>query len=165
MAAYRDRGIEVLAIVSLPANAQPSDVEVSMAAVFLALPETIGILDATGAGLPETTAAQAQVMAALKADGRGFVTLPRGLNSSTRAAEAASVPAVSIYRDFDAQGQDARVIRRFLDQAAFRARQESGVVMLGRVRPETISALILWSTANRASDVAQAPVSAILQSK
>ena len=66
-------------------------------------------------------------------------------------------------RDLDAEGQDARVIRRFLDQAAFRARQESGVVMLGRVRPDTISALILWGTANRAGQVALVPVSAVLR--
>lgn len=67
-----------------------------------------------------------------------------------------------IYRDIDGDDQDARVIRRFIDQAAFRARQESGVVLLGRVRPDTISALILWGTVNQGSDVAFVPLSAIL---
>jgi polysaccharide deacetylase 2 family uncharacterized protein YibQ len=80
-----------------------------------------------------------------------------------RAAEAAGVPAGVIYRDLDAEGQDARVIRRFLDQAAFRARQQSGVVLVGRVRPDTLSALILWGSANRAGDVTLAPVSAVLR--
>ena len=54
------------------------------------------------------------------------------------------------------------MIRRFVDQAAFRARQESGVILLGRVRPDTISALTLWGNANRAGQVALAPVSAVL---
>ena len=46
------------------------------------------------------------------------------------------VAAATLFRDFDKDGQDARVIRRFLDQAAFRARQDGSVVMLGRVRAE-----------------------------
>jgi len=49
-----------------------------------------------------------------------------------------------------------------MDQAAFKARQESGVVLLGRVRPDTISALNLWGNANRAGQVAMAPVTAVL---
>lgn len=162
MTAYRDRGIEVLAMIDLPANALPVDVEVAIAAIELALPEAIGVLDVTGAGVPDAAATQTQVMAALSGEGLGFVTASRGLNSSVRAAQTANVPHATLYRDLDSSGQDARVIRRFLDQAAFKARQESGVVMLGRVRPETISALILWSTANRSTDVEQAPVSAIL---
>ena len=55
-------------------------------------------------------------------------------------------------------------MRRFLDQAAFRAAQEeAGVIMMGRVRPDTISALLLWGLQDRASRVALAPVSAILK--
>ena len=54
-------------------------------------------------------------------------------------------------------------MRRFLDQAAFRAGQEeAGVIMMGRVRPDTISALLLWGLQDRASRVALAPVSALL---
>jgi polysaccharide deacetylase 2 family uncharacterized protein YibQ len=101
-------------------------------------------------------------MAALAADGRGLVTVSKGLNMALRAAEQAEVPAGLIFRDLDGDGQDVRVIRRFLDQAAFRARQETGVMLLGRMRPDTISALVLWGTANRAGQVALAPMSAIL---
>ena len=72
------------------------------------------------------------------------------------------MPSVVVFRDLDAENQDARVVRRFVDQAAFRARQESGVVLVGRVRPDTISALILWGTANQDEQVAVVPVSAVL---
>jgi polysaccharide deacetylase 2 family uncharacterized protein YibQ len=68
-----------------------------------------------------------------------------------------------VFRDFDGKGQGATVIRRFLDQAAFRASQEEdGVIMVGRLRPDTISALLLWGLQDRASSVALAPVSAVL---
>jgi polysaccharide deacetylase 2 family uncharacterized protein YibQ len=54
------------------------------------------------------------------------------------------------------------VIRRFLDQAAFRAGQDGGVIMLGRLRADTISALLLWGLQDRAGKVALAPISAVL---
>ena len=37
--------------------------------------------------------------------------------------------------------------------------------MLGRVRPDTISALLLWGLQDRAERVALAPVSALLKSQ
>lgn len=54
-------------------------------------------------------------------------------------------------------------MRRFLDQAAFKARQEEGVVMLGRLRADTVSALLLWGLQDRANSVALVPVSALLK--
>jgi polysaccharide deacetylase 2 family uncharacterized protein YibQ len=54
-------------------------------------------------------------------------------------------------------------MRRFLDQAAFRAAQDGSVVMLGRVRPDTISALLLWGLQDRAERVMLAPLSAVLK--
>lgn len=163
MEAYRAVGVEVIALATLPQGAQPTDVEVTLEAAFAAVPEAIGLLDAGAGGLQSELAATDQVMARLVAEGRGLVTQTQGLNMALRSAEAAGVPAGVIYRDLDAEGQDARVIRRFLDQAAFRARQQSGVVLVGRVRPDTLSALILWGTANRAGDVTFAPVSAVLK--
>lgn len=163
MEAYRAAGVEVIALVGLPEGAQPSDVEVTLEAAFAAVPEAVGLLDSAAGGLQSEPAAMDQVMVRLLAEGRGLVTQTRGLNMALRAAEAAGVPAGVIYRDLDAEGQDARVIRRFLDQAAFRARQQSGVVLVGRVRPDTLSALILWGSANRAGDVTLAPVSAVLR--
>ena len=162
-AAYRAAGFEVVAVPTLPEGASPSDVEVTLGAAFETLPEAVALLDAGEAGLRGPGAVAAQAMAALAAEGRGFVTVSQGLNAPLRAAEAAEVPSAVILRDLDGDGQEARVIRRFLDQAAFRARQESGVVMLARARPDTISALILWGTANRRGQVALVPVSAILR--
>ena len=98
----------------------------------------------------------------LAAQGRGFITVSQGLNFATRAAEQAGVHAGVVYRELDSDDQDARVIRRFVDQAAFRARQESGVILVGRVRPDTISALILWGTANQDDLVSVVPISAVL---
>ena len=162
MAAYRSAGIEVGVLAALPVGATAANVEVAFEATFAALPDTVLMLDAGDGGLQNDRAVTDQAMALLGREGRGLVTLSKGLNMALRAAEGADVPALAVYRDLDGEGQDARVIRRFLDQAAFRARQESGVALLGRLRADTISALILWGTANRAGQVVLAPASAVL---
>lgn len=72
------------------------------------------------------------------------------------------MPSATVFRDFDSADQTPTVIRRFLDQAAFRAGQEGGVIMMGRLRADTISALILWGLQDRASRVDLAPVSVLL---
>ena len=162
MASYRADGFEVAALAKLPEGAQPSDVEVTFESVFGTLPDSIAVLDAGGGGLQSDRAVTEQAMDILASQGRGFINASQGLNMAGRAAEAAGVPSAVIFRDLDSDDQDARVVRRFIDQAAFRARQDSGVVLVGRVRPDTISALILWGTANQDETVAVVPVSAVL---
>ncbi|HKK86552.1 MAG TPA: divergent polysaccharide deacetylase family protein, partial [Roseovarius sp.] len=98
--------------------------------------------------------------------GHGVVMHPKGLNTAQKLLSREGVSAASVFRDFDAKGQQATVIRRFLDQAAFKAGQEEvGVIMLGRMRAETVSALLLWGLQDRASRVALAPVSAVLKAE
>ncbi|MGZ9810542.1 divergent polysaccharide deacetylase family protein [Pseudoroseicyclus sp. H15] len=160
MEAWRAAGYEVAAIARLPEGATPQDTEVALEAVFRTLPEAVALVDAGGIATREPVAEQ--TMARLADEGRGFVTMDEGLGTGLRLAEAEGVPAGVVYRDLDGEGQDARVIRRFLDQAAFQARRYPGVVLLARLRPATISALTLWETANRAGQVQFAPLSVLL---
>lgn len=162
MDGYRAAGFEVAVLAKLPEGALPADVEITFESVFRTLPESVAVLDIGDGGLQSDRAVTEQAMDILAAQGRGFVTASQGLNMAGRAAGQAGVPAAVVYRDLDSNDQDARVIRRFVDQAAFRARQESGVVLVGRVRPDTISALILWGTANQDEQVALVPLSAVL---
>jgi polysaccharide deacetylase 2 family uncharacterized protein YibQ len=163
METYRAAGIEVLAIARLPEGAQPSDVEVTLGYAFGVLPQTIGLLD-TGGGVQADGAVAGQMVAVLAAEGRALVSAARGLNMGLRAAAEAGVPAHMIHRELDAEGQDAPAIRRQMDQAAFQARRESGVILLGRVRPDTISALTLWGSQLQPG-VALVPVSTLLRAR
>ncbi|WP_131801582.1 divergent polysaccharide deacetylase family protein [Cognatiyoonia koreensis] len=162
MEAYRAAGIEVAVKAKLPVGAQPADVEVALEAAFAALPETVMMVETGDGNLLEDRDVFAQAVAALASDGRGLLTVSQGLNTGLRTAEASGVPSGLIYRDLDAEDQNARVIRRFLDQAAFRARREDGVVLMARVRAETLTALIEWANANRSDQIMMAPVSAVL---
>ncbi len=159
---YRDEGFEVMAMVDLPVGAQPSDAETTLAVVFSRMPEVVGVLEGQAAGLQPSRDVADQVTGILRQGGFGLVTQDKGLNTMPKLAIKEGVPAAPIFRDFDSKGQTPTVIRRFLDQAAFKAGVEGSVIMLGRMRPETISALLVWGLQDRASQVALAPISAVL---
>lgn len=163
---YREQGYEVLAMVDLPDGASAADAEVAMQSYLDRVPGAVAVMEGTGTGLQSNRDAAVQLAPILKDSGHGLVMIPKGLNTVQKLLTRSGLPAASVFRDFDSRGQDATVIRRFLDQAAFRAGQEEGgVIMLGRLRPETISALLLWGLQDRASRVALAPVSAVLTAK
>ncbi|MEM6761158.1 MAG: divergent polysaccharide deacetylase family protein [Pseudomonadota bacterium] len=161
-AEYRAQGFEVLATLDLPPGATAADAEVNLSVALSRLPQVVGVLEGTGAGLQENRDASDQISEALLASGHGLVLQSKGLNTAQKLALRDGVPAGLVFRDFDSEAQTPTVIRRFLDQAAFRAGQEGGVIMLGRLRPDTISALLLWGLQDRAQRVALAPVSAAL---
>ncbi|WP_417741180.1 divergent polysaccharide deacetylase family protein [Salipiger sp.] len=161
--AYRDAGFEVLAIAGVPEGAQATDVEVSLEGSLGAVPEAVAVMEALGDGLQGSRAISEQAAQYLGASGHGLLMQPKGLNTGEALARREEVPTVSVFRDFDGDGQDPRVMRRFLDQAAFKARQEGDVVMLGRLRADTVSALLLWGLQDRASSVALVPISVVLR--
>jgi len=162
MAAYRAAGFEVLAGIDLPAGATATDAEVNLSVALEELPEVIGVFEGTLTGVQTTPMAGRQVAQILAQTGHGFVTQNRGLNTVQKLAVREGVPARVVFRDLDGKGQSGVVIRRFMDQAAFRAGQDGGVIMLGRLRAETLAALLSWSLQDRSGTVAMAPVSAVL---
>jgi polysaccharide deacetylase 2 family uncharacterized protein YibQ len=162
MKRYRDAGFEVMATVDLPEGFTAQDTEVSMSVILDDLPEVIGVLEGVGTGIQSNRTVSLQVASILAQTGHGLITQDKGLNTGTQVAERAGVPVQGVFRDIDSKNQTAVVIRRFLDNAAFKAGQEDGIVLLGRVRPDTISALLLWGLRDRAERVAIAPASTVL---
>lgn len=162
MRAHRQAGFEVVSLVDLPAAAQPVDAEVALDAGFNVLSQSVAVLEGTGSGIQGNRALSDQVTRIVGEAGYGLITQDNGLNTVPKLAERAGVPTAVVFRDFDGAGQTPTVMRRFLDQAAFRAGQQGSVVMLGRVQPDTVSALLLWGLQDRASRVALAPITAIL---
>lgn len=164
MRRYRDAGFEVLAVADLPEGAQAVDTEITMQTVLSAVPEAVAIIEGTGTGLQISRDASEQLAPILLESGHGLVLFPNGLDTARKLIGREGVPVATVFRDFDSKGQSATVIRRFLDQAAFKAgREEGGVIMLGRLRADTISALLLWGLQDRASQVSLAPISAVLR--
>jgi polysaccharide deacetylase 2 family uncharacterized protein YibQ len=165
MRVMRDAGFEVLATVDLPEGAKAQDAEVSLSAAIEAVPEALAVLEGARTGVQTSIDAASHAAAFLAASGHGLVAQNRGLNTVQMLATRAGVPAGVVFRDLDGEEQDPNAILRTLDQAAFRAGQEGGVILLGRLRPETIAALRLWSLEGRADRVSVVPVSRVLKSQ
>ncbi|SEL88385.1 Uncharacterized conserved protein YibQ, putative polysaccharide deacetylase 2 family [Roseovarius azorensis] len=160
---YRAAGFEVLAMTDLPEGASAMDAEVAMQTWLGRVPQAVAVLEGTGTGLQSSREASAQLAPILLESGHGLVMHPNGLGTVQKLIAREGVPSATLFRDFDGQGQNAAAIRRFLDQAAMKANQQAeGVIMLGRLRDETISALLVWGLQDRAASVALAPVSAVL---
>lgn len=162
IAMYRNEGFEVLGIIDLPEGALPTDAETTLGVLLPEMQEVVGILEGTAGGLQGSREVSDQVTEILAQSGHGLVAQAKGLNTMPNLARKEGVPAAPVFRDFDSKDQNERVIRRFLDQAAFKAGQQGAVIMLGRLRPETISALLVWGLQDRAGRVALSPVSAVL---
>ena len=161
-AAYRERGFELLAVVDLPSNGGEELADLALLPTLNSVSGLVGVLEGTGEGLQGNMELSEGVLRMVDASGYGLLLRSKGLNAAQQMAEGRGLPVETVFRDFDANGQDASIIRRFLDQAAFKARQEGSIVKVGRLRPATISALLLWGLQDRASSVALAPVSAVL---
>ncbi|SNS00192.1 divergent polysaccharide deacetylase family protein [Antarctobacter heliothermus] len=159
---YRDLGFEVLVLGDMPEGALAADVEVAMEGLIRAIPEAVAVLEDPDGSLQDSREVSSQVAAFLRDSGHGLITQPKGLNTAQKLALKDGVPSVTLFRDFDGEGQDASMVRRTLDQAAFRARQEGGVVMMGRLRADTISALVLWGLQDRSDTIALVPASVVL---
>ncbi len=126
-------------------------------------PLAVGVLEGVETGFQGNRALADQLSAVTGAGGLGLVTQAKGFNTVHKLAQREGIPSAVVFRDFDGAGQNPRAIRRFLDQAAFRANQEGSVIMLGRLQPDTISALLLWGLQDRASRVQLAPITATMK--
>ncbi|WP_333683328.1 divergent polysaccharide deacetylase family protein [Pontibaca methylaminivorans] len=162
MAHHRAAGREVLALLDLPGAAKASDAEVALEAGFNRLSQAIGVLEGEG-GFSGERALVEQVAAHLAESGRGLILRHGGPAGTPAPVRRAGVPAAGLFRDLDGAGQGPGAMRRFLDQAALRAGQDGPVILLGRLRPETLAALDGWFAQQRSARVAAAPVSAVLR--
>ena len=161
-AAYRAEGREVVMIPALPEGATPQDVEQALRVNFEMIPEAVAIMDVSGTSFQSDRAAVEQVVDVVADSGHGLITFPRGLNTAHQSASRAGVPAGLIFRRLDGGGETVEQIRRTLDRAAFRARNDEAVILVGTTAPDTLVAIMEWAAGNRARSVTLAPISAAL---
>lgn len=160
---YRAAGQEVVMLASgIPKAATASDLEQSFQANAAVLPQAVAVMDIGAGGFQDDRPLAALVVPLIASQGRGLLTFDKGLNAADQVARRDGLPAATIFRALDVEGEDAPLIRRYLDRAAFKAAQEGRVVVLGSTRPEMISALMEWAVEGRGASVALAPLTAVL---
>lgn len=159
---YRDAGREVVLIPSLPKGATPQDVEQALRVNFETINQAVAVMDVSGGSFQSDREAVSQVVDVIADSGHGLITFPRGLNTAHQRATRAGVATGLIFRELDGAGEDGAQIQRTLDRAAFRARQDEAVILVGSTNTTTLAALIEWALGNRAESVTLAPISAAL---
>ncbi len=163
-AAFREAGFEVVILGSMIAEgATAADVEVALAAVQEVLPQAVAVLDTPENRIQTDRPVLDAVVGVLAETGHGLVAFPRGLNAAEQSANRAGVPGATVFRMLDDDDQRATVITRFLDRAAFTATQEGAVIVVGRTRPDTVTALFSWALGSRSEGLALAPLSATIE--
>ena len=162
MAFWRAAGAEVALAGSLPRAATAQDAAQAIEAWRAAVPWAVAVVEPEPGTLQPDRAALAQLIDDLGESGHGLLVHSRGLNTTRDEAMRDGVPAGVIFRDIDGAGETPEIIRRFLDQAAFRASRNDGVILLGRTDPATIETIRDWSVGKRGQTIAIAPLSVML---
>lgn len=161
--AYREAGFEVVILGSMiPEGATAADTEVALSAAVVTLPEAVALIDTPEGRIQGDRPVLDATVAALAESGHGLLAFPRGLNAAEQSASRAGVPGATVFRFLDDEEQRATVITRFLSRAAFAAAQEGTVIVVGRTRPDTVTALFSWALGGRSEAVALAPLSATM---
>jgi polysaccharide deacetylase 2 family uncharacterized protein YibQ len=155
--------VVILAGGAIPEGAAPGDVEITLAAAQDTVPQAVAVMDNPASRIQADRPVLDATVAALGATGHGLLAFPRGLNAAEETARRTDLPAATFFRLLDDEDQRATVITRYLGRAAFAAGQEGAVVVAGRTRPDTVTALISWALGSRSEGVELAPVSAVLR--
>ena len=163
--AWRAAGAEIVAIPSLPAGAAGTGPLALFDATFDALPQAATIMAGSAQGFAGGPMAADEIAATLAETGHGLILRSGTSAPLAQAAERAGVPTAGIFRRVDGSGRDGRAVGRFLDQAAFEARNRGAVVVIADNSPETAEGLERFLESSRADSVVLVPVSAILRAQ
>ena len=164
-AQVRSTGHEVLTLLSLPRGAIPSDVETGFQSVRKLVPDAVAVIDNIGGQIASDRAVATQLSLALAESGHGLVLYNAGLNTAAQLANRAGVPNTQVFRNLASVGENAHAIRRMLQRAEFKARQDGDVVLTGKLNEETLRALQEWALDDRSGQTVLAPISAVLQQR
>ena len=161
----REREQEAVILADLPPEAAVQDVDSALTALVDLLPQTVGVIERQAGALQQSRDVMLHVPEVLNRTGHGLVVYEKGFNTLAKEAGKAGTPVATIYRNLDDADQNERAIRRFLDGAAFRAANSPSepIVILARLRRETMSAIRIWALQDRAHKTAVVPVSQLMK--
>lgn len=159
---YRNQGFEVVALVDYRAGAKAQDVEVVLSSVLANITDAVAVMESVAGTVQMSRETSTQTSDILQKTGHGLILYEKGLNTGLQYAMKIGVPAKTIYRMLDNKQEDEKAIRRFLDGAAFRARQHGHAIVVGHVRAITLSALAFWNLQERSKSIVKVPLSQVL---
>lgn len=165
LSSLRELEQEAVILADLPPEASVQDVDVALTALVNFLPQTVGVIERQAGALQQSRDTSLYIPEVLNRTGHGLIVYENGLSTLAEEANKSGTPVATIYRDLDGDNQNERTIRRFMDGAAFRAANDTSepIVVLARLRPATMSAILIWALQDRAQKIAVVPVSQLMQ--
>lgn len=165
LSSLRELEQEAVILADLPPESSVQDVDVALTALVNFLPQTVGVIERQAGALQQSRDASLYIPEVLNRTGHGLIVYEKGLNTLAKESNKSGTPVATIYRDLDGDNQDERTIRRFMDGAAFRAANDTSepIVVLARLRPATMSAILIWALQDRAQKTAVVPVSQLMK--
>lgn len=162
-AAYRQVGGESLLLIPESLSFQTGEtVETVKASLSKVMPDTlqvIGMIDPSGAVVPDDKVTVNSILQTLSPWGHAIVSLAE--NATILEAQDAGIPAISFTAEIDS-AQALGAIVDDIDQIANAVTRDGAVVLYGIADQETIAALSTWLAGTTASQVTMAPVSAAI---
>lgn len=168
---YAGAGFELVAVLpqegnlALTTDSETDEVTPTIARVLANVPNAATILDPIDSPLPQNRRLAGALLETLKRTGHGLLThRGNGLNNVPIIADQEGVPSELIYRVIDEVPGSANIALA-LERAVLDASRGGSVIVVGRVRQETVTTLFSWLLGSGAREVTIAPVSAILQKR
>ncbi|MDC3309735.1 divergent polysaccharide deacetylase family protein [bacterium] len=159
---YRRRDFEVIVLAEFADDVIPEEARILLQNDLRRLPEAVAVMEAYQGSLRARPAMLERITKLIKSTGHGLVLLPKALGTVNALVVKTGVQTATISQRLDDKDQNARQIRKILDQAILKARNDGAVIVIGKFRYETIKALMLWGLQDRVNHVALAPISALL---
>ncbi len=166
---YRGAGFEIAAVLpgsgrlGLVADLPEEEVAPMLARVLDRVPVAATVIDPIGGPLAKDRGIANAVLDALAVTGHGLLThRGNGLNNVPIIAGEKGVPSELVYRVIDAEPGAANISLE-LERAVLDASRSGHVIVVGRVRQETVTTLFSWLLGSGAREVTIAPASAVLR--
>lgn len=165
---YRQNGFEV--VLALPSDGayglngatEIDAVENLIANAVNEIPVATAVIDPIGSPLPQNRRLTGAVLDALKVTGHGLLTYRGGgLNNVPLIADEVGVPSEIVFRVIDEEPGSANIALS-LERAVLDASRGGSVIVVGRLRGETVTTLVSWLLGSGAREVSIAPVSTVL---
>jgi polysaccharide deacetylase 2 family uncharacterized protein YibQ len=135
----------------------------TLASVFMAVPEAIGVIDAEGGAMSSDSRVTRAALDYLSLSGHVMVTqVGRGFNQADRLAAAAGVPSATVDRRLDSSLGGAAMVNG-LQRVALEARSSGGAMLIGQGNSETITSIVTWAFSPASRAVSLSPVTPLLE--
>ncbi len=168
---YRNNGYEVVAVLpaagpqALNADTAAQDLSALISGTLDKVPVASTLLEPVGGPIPRNRDLLDAAVEVLQVTGHGLLThRGNGLNNVPQIAAEAEVVSDLVYRVIDADTGAANVALA-LERAALDASRNGSVIVVGHVRPETVTTLFSWLLGSGSKSVTIAPVSTVLRAK